>query len=357
MITLITGAPGSGKTALAVEYLMGVKDRPIFTMGIVDLKVPHEAVPPVVEWTEMRASPEDPNLKKACFTFPPRSLVVIDEAQTVFRPRAMGSKVPPEVAAFETHRHEGIDFILLTQQPGLVDANIRKLVSKHQHVHSTFLGRTLYEWVGLGDPESPASRQIAAKSSYKPAKKTFTMYRSAEVHTKLKRKVPFFAWGAVVLVVGIIWGGWYAYGRIQSRLHPDPDSVGSGSSAAGGGSLPSKVKTKGEYFAERVPRVVGLYHTAPVYDSLTQPTDAPFPSVCMSVGEWRGRAGRCRCLDQQGNDYALPVQMCEHIVAHGIFKDWGSAKRDTPKAEPSRATSGADVRAPVGHAIERQDAS
>ena len=357
MITLITGAPGSGKTALAVEYLMGVKDRPIFTMGIVDLKVPHEAVPPVVEWTEMRASPEDPNLKKACFTFPPRSLVVIDEAQTVFRPRAMGSKVPPEVAAFETHRHEGIDFILLTQQPGLVDANIRKLVSKHQHVHSTFLGRTLYEWVGLGDPESPSSRQIAAKSSYKPPKKTFTMYRSAEVHTKLKRKVPFFAWGAVVLVVGIIWGGWYAYGRIQSRLHPEASAVGSVAASPGGVTGAAKVKTKAEYVAERVPRVAGLYHTAPVYDGLTQPTDAPYPATCISVGEWRGRPGRCRCLDQQGNDYALPVQMCEHIVRHGMFKDWGSAKRDTPQAGPSRAPLGEKGRVTGGDAMDRQESS
>lgn len=337
MITLITGAPGSGKTSLAVEHLMGVKDRPIFTMGIVDLKVPHESVPPVVEWTEMRPSPEDPSLKKACFTFPPRSLVVVDEAQTVFRPRAMGSKVPPEVAAFETHRHEGIDFILLTQQPGLLDANIRKLVSKHQHIHSTFLGRTLYEWVGLGDPDSPASRQIAAKSSYKPPKKTFTMYRSAEVHTKLSRKIPFFAWGAVVLVVGIVWGGWYAYGRIQSRLHPDVSaSSSSGSSVTAVSS--SKVKTKSEYFAERVPRVAGLHHTAPVYDALTVPTDAPYPALCASVGEWRGRPARCRCLDQQGNDYVLPAATCEHIVAHGLFRDWGSAKADTPQAGPTRAT-------------------
>jgi len=80
MITLITGVPGSGKTSKAVSDLASIKDRPIFVMGITDLQIVHEKVPPVAEWTRLEASPEDPNHVRPVFNFPPNSIVVIDEA-------------------------------------------------------------------------------------------------------------------------------------------------------------------------------------------------------------------------------------------------------------------------------------
>jgi len=134
-VVIVTGQPGSGKTALTVDMIANdpqFKGRPLFVMGIPDLKVPHITCPPVDEWTEYRTSPEDPSLDLAYFTFPENALVVIDEAQRVYRPRPTGTRVPPEVAAFETHRHLGVDFILLTQHPGLIDSNIRKLVGRHE---------------------------------------------------------------------------------------------------------------------------------------------------------------------------------------------------------------------------------
>lgn len=336
MITVITGTPGSGKTSLAVALIKDIVDRPVFVMGIKELKVPHEVTPPVSEWTEMRPSPEDPDLRKACFTFPPRSIVVVDEAQTIFRPRAVGSKVPAEVAAFETHRHEGIDFILITQHVGLLDPNLRKLVDKHLHIHGTFLGRVLHEWVGLGDPESTSSRQIAAKKTYRPDRSTFGLYKSAEVHTKVKRRLPVYAWVFVVAVIGAVGLGFYAYKRISERagFSPVASSPVAGPSAPSGASSVNRVKTVAEYVADSVPRVPGLAHTAPRYDSITEPVDAPFPVGCVLVSAYRDRPERCRCVDQQGNDYDTTAALCRHIVAHGMFWDW-RPRVDAPQAQPA----------------------
>lgn len=191
MITIITGIPGMGKSALIVSMMLKEQqkgweggERPFFVMGIPDLALDHAKCPPVIDWTEKRPDPDDPTLLLDYFTFPPNSIVVIDEAQRVFRNRAAASKVPSHVAAFETHRHTGVDFWLLTQKPHLLDPNIRELCGRHIHIKPTLLGRYLYEWPEFADPKSRSDRDLAAKRKFSPPKTAFKQYKSAELHTK-----------------------------------------------------------------------------------------------------------------------------------------------------------------------------
>lgn len=187
MITIITGVPGMGKTALVVSMMMEELEkgeRPFFVMGIPDLKLDHSPVPPVSEWTEKRPDKDDPEVLLDYYTFPPNSIIVIDEAQRVFRPRASSSKVPPHVAAQETHRHTGVDFWLLTQKPSLLDSNIRELAGRHIHLKNTIMGRKLYEWPEYNDVNSKANLSMAIKRSFSPPKQAFKNYKSAELHTK-----------------------------------------------------------------------------------------------------------------------------------------------------------------------------
>lgn len=322
MIFLLTGQPGSGKTALCVDMLAHddqFKNRPLFVGGIPELKIEHEPVPPVAEWTEQRNSPEDESIKLSYFTFPANAVIVVDEAQRIYRPRSTGSKVPPEVAAFETHRHTGVDFILLTQHPGLLDANIRKLVGKHIHIAVTPMGRFKYEWTKCADPESKTERDIAARDRYHLPKRAFDLYKSSELHTKIKVKMPFYVYllGICVLAIGIL--GWYMYGRIFHREEAQlAQKIDSAQAPKPAGPLTVK-----DYLSREVPRVPGLYHTAPKYDEVTKVTDAPYPVGCVLIAKWRDRPERCRCTDQQGNDYIAPEGLCRQIVAHGMFKDWG----------------------------------
>lgn len=332
MLTLITGQPGAGKTALAVKKIMEMGGRrPIFVDGITDLTLPHEPCPPVEEWTTEVDDPSSATGKKLMFTFPPNAVVIIDEAQRIYRPRAASAKVPPHVAAMETNRHGGCDYILITQHAGLIDPNIRKLCNQHIHIFVTWKGRELLEWTKCGDIESRAERQIAARSSYKPPKETFDRFKSAEVHTKIKRRMPRYVWLFIACVVAIPPLAYYLYTSITGKLKPStpPAPV----AAAPGGAIPSgaskeapKVKTVAQYVADLEPRVGGMPHTAPVYDTVTAPTVAPWPAACMSF------RGECRCYTDRGVRLATVDQVtCRSIVANGYH---------TGQQEPSSAMGG-----------------
>lgn len=329
-VILVTGQPGGGKTALTVDMIAHdeqFKGRPLFIMGIPDLAIEHQPCPPVTEWTELRKCPEDETKDLAYFTFPENALIVIDEAQRIYRPRPVGSKVPPEVAAFETHRHTGIDFILITQHAGLIDSNIRKLIGRHIHIRVTPLGRYRYEWTELGDPESVSSRDVAAKSRYVLPKRAFDLYKSSQLHTKIKTRMPWFVWlflAAAMVSIGL---GFYVYNRISGKitqadttpktLQGKPDKM---SASAPG-------QTNAEFFAAINPRIKGLHHTAPKYDEVTKPVDAPWPSACMVRAAWKGKPEVCRCIDQQGNNYATTEAICRDFVNNGMFKDWGEKQQ------------------------------
>lgn len=333
-LTLVTGATGSGKTALVVSWLAEIKDRPLFTMGIPELTIDHEPTPPVADWTEQRPSDEDQSLLLSYFTFPPNSIVVVDEAQRVFRPRSAASKVPPEVAAFETRRHTGSDFVLLTQAPHLLDANIRKLVTRHVHIHDTFLGRYKLEWVGIGDPDNKASRELASRERYTPPPKAFPLYKSSELHTKIVRKYPWYIYLFALCVPLAIALGWYSYTRINAKI-TKPELTETSKD-----SKPAKIITSSgdgtqdvyEYLASYAPRLAGLPHTAPVYDSITKPVEAPVPVGCYEI------RATCNCITQQGTRYQTTPDTCRDFIQNGMFIPW----KATPEPQPFTLVSAKD---------------
>ena len=351
-LTLVTGPTGGGKSCAVVSWLADIKDRPLFVMGIPELKIEHQTVPPVDEWTEMRASPEDPKLKLPYFTFPPGAIVVLDEAQRVYRPRRVGADVPPHVAAFETRRHTGVDFVLITQHPSLLDSNLRKLVTRHIHIHDTFRGRYMLEWVGMGDPDSRASRTLATRNKYSPPKKAFDLYKSSELHTKIVRKYPWYFWAVIFLVPIALVLSWYSYQRISKRVSgDDPVKVSSSQASTGVVNVSSASSSTGEkpvltakeYLAQYKPRIEGLLHTAPAYDEVTQPKVAPEIVGCIE----RKKTGDCLCYDQQGNKYPTTPAICVNYMNNGMFMAWKMPEprqdRQKQQQQPSRSDDGPSV--------------
>lgn len=191
MITIITGVPGMGKTALMVAMLLQEAkkgDRPLFVMGVDNLQIDHQPLPKIEDWTYSKPDKDDPSVELHYFTFPPNSILIVDEAQKIYRPRASSAKVPPIVSALETHRHTGIDIWLLTQKPSLLDQNVRDLCGRHIHIRNSILGRKIYEW-----PEYRAITETNLKDAssrfFKPPKQAFALYKSAELHTKQKFRI------------------------------------------------------------------------------------------------------------------------------------------------------------------------
>ena len=155
MITLITGSPGSGKTLYCVDKLLRpligttvdstndegettTYNRTVFT-NIPRLLLDHELIDK--EWLENIHV----NKVTGC-------VVVFDEVQRVWPNRPSMSKKPAAVEYLETHRHDGIDIIIMTQNPLLLDPAVRALVGRHslQEIHIAMRHPTGVRIIGNG---------------------------------------------------------------------------------------------------------------------------------------------------------------------------------------------------------------
>lgn len=351
MITLITGQPGAGKTLLAVaEFLRPASQagRRIVADGVPELAVDHEPAPELATWTKSVPDPSSQDGKKLIFTFPEGALVVIDEAQRIYRPRATGSKVPPEVAAFETHRHQGLDFLILTQSPGLIDPNVRKLVGRHLHIRDLgVFGRKIYEWPEVGNPER--FKDAPVQRSYKMHKDAFSLYKSASLHVKPVRGIPkgLLAVALCVPLVGV--GVYRVYDSVSSKTKPQPvasggalPTVGVSSASAAG---PAKVVDASSLLGDMQPRLTGHPETAPMYDSLRQVKNMPVVAGCIAT------ARRCRCQTQSGVDAGLDDSQCRAWLENPPFDPYREpvqiASSDAGGSRRAASGGGAPV-LPVG---------
>lgn len=224
MITLLTGVPGSGKTAALVDLLSRIaKDRPLYSFGLEGLKIPHEKLEPA-KWHEL---------------VPDGAICVIDEVQDVWRARGPGTRPTPDIMALEVHRHRGIDFYLTSQKPRLLDSNVRDLVGRHVHLREMgILGRWWYEWPECS--EKVSWRTAPIKKRYKLPKAAFALYTSASQHIKPIRSVPWILAVFGLAVLTVAGGAWYAVRSIGAKVAPPP-AVASVASKLSGGSAGSTV--------------------------------------------------------------------------------------------------------------------
>lgn len=320
MIGVITGLPGAGKTLWALYWIKAKAEkegREVFYSGIADLKLP---------WTEI-----DPEKWMEC---PPNSIVVIDEAQRVFRPRSHGSNVPKYVSDLETHRHLGIDVFLITQHPMLIESNVRRLGGMHFHVVRKWGGQaaTVHEW-GQVKEACDKQRDDSVRHKFAYPREVFGYYKSAEVHTH-KRRIPYH----VLLVAAVPFAVGYAGWRVYTNWFPSAraaeaplqmvhgaNATGAGRSASGeGGPL-----TVAEYVAQHKPRIASLPHTAPMYDEVIKPATAPYPAACVASS-----AGWCKCWTQQATAMEVHAQVCEDIARRGFFVSWKQEDSRQAHASP-----------------------
>lgn len=351
-ILLITATPGGGKTALAVEIMAeaAANGRPLYVMGIPDLKLPHFTCPPIAEWTETRTDPDNPELSMPFFTFPPNSLIVLDEAQRVFRLRAAASKVPDHVAAFETVRHTGVTFLLITQHPNFIDSHIRNLVGQHVHLRDVgLLGRWYYEWPETSDPKTFQSAPI--KKRWKLPKKSFDLYKSSSLHIKRNYSIPpamMFLIFALIFVTG---GSYWMYGRIQSKINPEAktESQKAVAAVASGAVQPPTALPATDPVAllqEFVAVVPGRPETAPAFDVIRQVKIMPRVAGCIQT------AIRCTCQNQQGLDAGLDDLQCKNWIAKPPFDPYTEQvaqnvqPSDSPRARAAGLTTAPAAAAP-----------
>lgn len=372
MIELVTGVPGAGKTLLAVGKviapMVGTKltdidgnsfERRFCIGGISDLILDHEPIDvptidpetmrdewtgivrrpgtPPVEWVR-RVDDFDPDTNKkitrwepcdqpenvdrpgpdyrrvpmsaACWWLwcQPGDVIVIDECQRLFRPFASGRKIPGFIAMLETHRHYGIDMVLITQHPNLIHSNVRALIGKHRHVRRLVGGmqRVVYEWDRCSSPDK--TRDALSNKPWRPDKSTYQLYKSAEIHTKQSFAVSPALVFAFVGLLALPLVLWYSYSRVTSSLAssaaPAAAPVAAASSAAAPAApaaLPVPVVAPGPVVAASAP------------DAVLAAASAPQIGGCISDRV------RCRCWYSDGTIANVARDVCNRVV--GIAGD------------------------------------
>ena len=318
MIYLITGVPGSGKTLYAVstlirklsaEQLKGkdgqVIERRIVVDGIPDLVIPHETMVSLVENERGQLEPEtDGDSFMTWFDWcKPGDVLVVDEVQRYLRPRALGAKPPDMVKMLETHRHFGVDVVFITQNPMLVDQNVRRLVGRHIHVRRLFgMARAVvYSWDACS--VDVHRTKGSTMSMWRYPKSAYKLYKSSELHTKQRQRVPMFLIvPALALVLGV-WALPRAYSAIKG-------------SATGKGIASSHSDAPAPDLPASRPVAMASAPVVPVSGAASsKPTDdAPHLAGCYVF------RGKCSCTDQNGAPFKVDYGVCEAHTDFGPVK-------------------------------------
>lgn len=337
MIRLFTGKPGHGKSNHAVSVALREirAGRAVYVANVNGMRIPG-AIPfdDPRQWQEL----------------PPGALLIVDEAQRFWRATRAGT-VPPEVYAMETHRHLGIDLLLITQDPTYLLKHLRGLVG--EHVHHVRRSKGVVQTFTWGNrcsesPESPSEQELAEQGLYTLDAEAFQYYDSTELDThkpKIPRKV-WFIGGALVLVLAMFTVGPSVLRRLTigepkaEAGGPPPQGPGLLSVVGGRGRASSPASVE-EYLSRQTPRVVGAPWSAPIFDERAVAADPQL--FCMlsqpgldADGNYRENSS-CTCITEQGTRYRMELQACaQHARLGGVYNPYRMPQQMQPQ-QPMQA--------------------
>lgn len=317
MITLITGTPGAGKTLLAVstvakEFLgqtLVTEDgnaypRRLLVDGIKNLVVEHEPMAATAV-RETEVSCEGQGVGNWYEWVKPGDVLLVDEVQRMWRPRGLGTRVPPMIAELETHRHKGVDFVIITQHPMLIDQNVRRLIGRHIHVRRMWGGSRAvrYEWDYCSSPDRVSD---AGKSYWPYPKDAYKLYKSAEIHTKQGGRVPFALYALALSAFALPVVGYFAVSKTQTMLHHPAEPIAQQLRHGPATASVSPVATSSPGRTGEVGVVGEVGNSA---ESKLARLVRPVLNGCISMH------GRCECFDHTGAKVDVSADVCEGALS------------------------------------------
>jgi zona occludens toxin len=232
MIEMLEGVPGSGKSYYAVserllKWVRAGRRVYVFVEGFyLDRLALFEGVELTVLQQQITLWQSGEEVKAGLLEVEPGSAVLIDEVQTVFRSK---DKTDPQLLRWlETHRHRGIDLVLMCQQYGQVTLGVNRLVeatTKFRRLDRFGL-KNRYQASVRGNPEElEVIRMFSGK--YEPKLYAYySSYSSASVRETARGgsmlKSPTLIFGVLGLLVAVTW---FAFGGWLSGVKPVPSTA------------------------------------------------------------------------------------------------------------------------------------
>ena len=232
VIEMLEGVPGSGKSYYAVserllKWVRAGRRVYVFVDGFyLDRLALFEGVELAVLEQQITLWQSGEDVKAGLLDVEPGSAVLIDEVQTVFRSK---DKTDPLLLRWlETHRHRGIDLVLMCQQYGQVTLGVNRLVeatTKFRRLDRFGL-KNRYQASVRGNPEElEVIRMFSGK--YEPKLYAYySSYASATVRETARGgsmlKSPTLIIGVLGLLVVV---AWFAFGGWHSGVKPVPPAA------------------------------------------------------------------------------------------------------------------------------------
>jgi zona occludens toxin len=221
---------------------------------------------------------------------------------------------------------------MITPHPSMINLNIRRLVespSWHRHFKRTagaaMVSELKFNFVEMKCEQPGAgARGVVTMRAY--PKEVYQWYESASLHTG-KVRIPKQVWMLAACALLVPAMGYFAYTKLMHNVTKGAKPAATVEGVALGQAMPTEPQrerpqklTVDEYLAERTPRLAAFPHTSPAYDSVTAPTEAPYPAACVQMGD------KCKCYTQQATLLQINASICAQIVREGFFMDWKSSK-------------------------------
>jgi len=311
MLYLITGANGAGKTLNTLKWIRerSVKEgRPVCHNGRFEPVEGGElATWKHVDIKDWQAEPDG-------------TIFLVDECHNDFPLRPPSSQPPEYVRMLAEHRRRGFDFYLVTQHPQNIDAFVRRLIGSpgwHRHLKRAFGGDlvSVCEWPAVNpNCEKDGSGKTGTVSMQAFPKEVYGWYRSASLHTG-KKKIPRAVWMLLACALLVPLLGWWAVTNVMKTTLKEA-SAAAAPGAPAAAARQKTALTANEYIDSRIPRLSDFPQTAPAYDEVTRPKQAPYPAACVQMRD------TCKCYSQQATVLHVSVTVCLQIVKNGYFVDW-----------------------------------
>jgi zona occludens toxin len=198
----------------------------------------------------------------------------------------------------------GVDIVLVTQHPMLLDQNIRRLVNQHLHLRRiTKTVAMCYEWDHCSNPGT--TKTCVNSRIWMHPKAAYSLYKSAQLHTKPKARIPGIAFVGLLALAGLAYAGPVAYDRIQNTFGTSKPKIATEDTKITTDSNKTTVLKDGQLVTTETTVTQGEPLTLDTAPPEQSPSSAPAFAGCIA------KPDKCVCISTDGSNFPATQDECE----------------------------------------------